>query len=374
MKQFLLFLFLLFCTNIIAQETTTAVFPFAKDQKWGIIDANKNVILAPKYSLINFFEFHKNEEAVAFVKNESNKYGIINRKGAEIIAPAYDKIYGIQQNVRNVVRASKDGKMGLLSLDTGTPITAFEYDAILNFSEGSQPVAIVRRDKKHGIISTTGKVIAAPIYKNAYHIGMDEEGGTVTKFITQDGKTIAMNAKGVVVSEIERENIAFMDMSIDEKNIAKPKFTQEYTSVEGVSGILLKITHPYAKAPYEHFLAGYNHVLHVDAVMEQQDETPSFNLLIGAKDDEVGIVNGQFEVLTPFKFNGYKKQRNQTYILHKNGLKGLANKDGKMIYDAVFSSILFLRFKDRKNEYFSIQTPAGYSGYADFEGNVFLPE
>jgi len=78
-------LFILLSTGIVQAQN---LILYTKDKLWGYCDAQKNIIIKPKYKKVDFFH-----DGLARVRsNENGRYGIINEKGEVIIPFGYASI------------------------------------------------------------------------------------------------------------------------------------------------------------------------------------------------------------------------------------------------------------------------------------------
>lgn len=73
--------------NLVSNEkllTDSTIFAYSKDDKWGFIDKNDNIIVEPKYDIVTEF----NQYGYAGIKKD-NRWGVINENGEIIVEPSY---------------------------------------------------------------------------------------------------------------------------------------------------------------------------------------------------------------------------------------------------------------------------------------------
>jgi hypothetical protein len=375
MKNILTIWVLLICFSSTAQDKVAGVYPFVLDKKnWGIIDANKKVILEPQYQRIQFFNFHMQKNAFAIVTSHEFKFGVVDRNGKEIITPTYDLIFSLENKQNENVRAKKNGKMGIMNILTQEVILPFEYDEIKWFKGTEVAVAVIKKNGKFGAVTSEGKIIASPIYEYVFY---EKEGANPEMLLVDKnnmGKVI--NANGKVINR--SVSMGNLDVDIDDNQqqdysssrkyfIKKEKYGEEEVTI-----ILLK--HPKLKETVEEIYKGTEEIIYVDVYIDEENQKPAYNYIIAQKNGKYGILGKDKSVITPFEFDEFDIGKDKEIILKKGSLKGVANEKGKLIYDAIFGSIQFYNDLDSLHNYFFISTSNGAFGYADMTGNIFLPD
>jgi hypothetical protein len=112
----------------VAMAQTVTLLPYRKIDKWGFCDSAAQIVIPPTYDEVDFFgKFNEDFPSLALVVAQ-HKRGLINKKGAVIIAAVYDDlepipIMGFQNKF---VKMKMDGKWGLLSYD-GKTIAKAEF-------------------------------------------------------------------------------------------------------------------------------------------------------------------------------------------------------------------------------------------------------
>jgi len=118
---------LLLSLNVAVAQKVTLI-PYRKIDKWGFCDSTAQIVIPPTYDDVDFFgKFNEDFPSLALVVAQ-HKRGLINKKGAVIIAAIYDDLEPIPlmgfQN--KFVKMKMDGKWGLLSYD-GKTIAKAEF-------------------------------------------------------------------------------------------------------------------------------------------------------------------------------------------------------------------------------------------------------
>lgn len=146
-------------------------------EKWGYVDRTGKVLITPKYYEAR--SFHNNyavvsvEEKVKVKVGEEEEeeikilYGVINDKGVEVVAPKYDNITEVDEDIIDIFDAQK-GKMGYYNIKTAKMITDLKYENANPFRDGR---AAVRRGSKWGFIDVTGKEVIPPTFDDVKDFG-----------------------------------------------------------------------------------------------------------------------------------------------------------------------------------------------------------
>lgn len=131
----------------------------AKENKFGLIDKNENIILPIEYDFIS--EFYNCGLAKIF---KNGKVGLINTNGIFIVPILYDFISNFKNNIAKI---KLNFKWGLINTE-GILIANFKYDYIHDFINGCY---ITELDNKFGMINTKGKEIAEPKFDEIKEAG-----------------------------------------------------------------------------------------------------------------------------------------------------------------------------------------------------------
>ncbi len=153
------------CFVLIGQLIYSQTSFKGENGKYGIKDEKGNVLLEPKYDLVN--SFFQGSAMIKF----NGKYGYIDKTGKEIVPPIYDEV-GHKFNDVGLVRVKLNNKYGFAD-KTGKEVIACIYERY-NVSKGyigTEPsmwgeYADVGLNNKMGILDKTGKIIVPLEYDN----------------------------------------------------------------------------------------------------------------------------------------------------------------------------------------------------------------
>lgn len=127
-------------------------FPIKVNKKWGLINAEGQIVLQPNYDAIG--EFKRFGYAVM---QQFGGVGLLNSKGKEIIPPRYDDLKVLDSTLIAVMR---DGDWSVLNLN-GEIVLPKGYERVTVLS--NQYISY-RRGEKWGIVDHHGNVISEPRY------------------------------------------------------------------------------------------------------------------------------------------------------------------------------------------------------------------
>lgn len=165
------------------------------DGKYGVISADKRVILEPKYDLIDHVVGNN-----MYAVNEEGKYKIISANGETVLEANFDKAISI--NGENII-IEKAGKYGIIN-NSGADIIPAEYEYLSYCFENNY---IAKKDGKYGVISTDGVAKVAFKYatmvyvKKGNFIQADNE-QLKTEIINKNFQTVFSD---IIISEINTE-------------------------------------------------------------------------------------------------------------------------------------------------------------------------
>lgn len=172
-------------------EESAGIFRVENDEdKMGIFDINGTEIIP--FSHQYFVQFTEDVwVTMSRTMPQKGKFGAIDRKGKEIIAPKYDFLRGCSEGVFS---GQINDKWGFIKM-TGEELTPFIYTyECQNFSEG---LAVVALGEKKGYIDKSGKVVIPIIYDKARSF---YKGVAIVKL---DGKYFMIDKNAKVIKNLK---------------------------------------------------------------------------------------------------------------------------------------------------------------------------
>ena len=202
--------------------TSKDYFAVYKDEKWGVIDQNGDMVIDPSYKEAITIPNSKKDVflCVYDVNYETGEYKTkaLNSKNEEIFTQ-YDKIEAIQNsdennnlwNEENVLKVKKDDKYGIIDL-TGKELSQTKYEEITAVP-GIKNALKVKENEKWGIIDNQGKIIVQTNYEDIINLGKDNKSGFIVK--GQDGKYGIIDYSNQTVLETKYDEIRYLSNTGD---------------------------------------------------------------------------------------------------------------------------------------------------------------
>ncbi|MBO7570652.1 MAG: WG repeat-containing protein [Bacteroidales bacterium] len=133
---------------------TTMGYYYRRGGKYGYIDATGKIVIDTIFDEIEYFE-----DGLARFKI-NGKRGIIDKAGNYVVKPLYEDLGFFSEDL---ARVKSDGKWGYIDR-SGKYVIEPQYEFAYGFSDG---VASVRVDGKFGYIDKTGKFVITPQFADA---------------------------------------------------------------------------------------------------------------------------------------------------------------------------------------------------------------
>ncbi len=285
------------------QVDITNYVAFYKDQKWGVLGTDGNVIVEPMYQeMIIIVDESKDVFLCTYDINEDDgtyKTKVINKNNEEIFTN-YNKVEALENydeagNIwyeENVLKVQKDGKWGLIDLD-GKEILQAEYDDITAL-KGVTNSIIVEKDGLVGLVNNKGISILNTEYTEITSYGDESKNGYIT--VNQDGKYGLVNITGKTVLENKYEKIenAYNDKYYAVQENGEEKIIDESENqiiVANFGEIRELATSGAIFIQNEKYgLMGYDGIVKMEAIYDNLRELNT-DIFLAAKDGKVGVLS-----------------------------------------------------------------------------------
>ena len=293
-------------------------FAAYKDNKWGVIDSNGNIVIEPSFG--EMIIVPNSKEDVFLYTYDVNyddgtyKTKAINSKN-EGIFTNYEQVEAISSVDENqnlvydgkVLKVQNGGKYGLINLE-GKEILPCEYDSI-NLLQGVENTLIVSKDSSYGIVDNDGKVIIPPSYSEIQNLGNEASQGFIVKNsegkygIVDIGNSQVLELKYDAISKIHEGEYYVVTEGNNQKIVKRSG--QEVLNANGKeitallknpeNGVIYKVDNKY----------GVMNLSGEDVVGASYDDLKEgkTGILIAKKDDKYGIIDLQGNGKIDFKYN-----------------------------------------------------------------------
>ena len=271
-------------------------FLLSRDNTFGVIDANGQIVIEPQY-----YEIHiPNPSKPIFVcyydyNEETGLYRtkIVNEQGTELFTK-YNKVETINLNdiqttmpyEKTVLKYEEDGKYGLIDLK-GNIVARAKYDSIdgLSNKEGE---LLISQEGKYGVINTKGAELIKPEYD---HITGDE-------YYTQKDKYAL---SGYILGLKTQDGYRYGYMSCDRKKLLET----EYNEIQRLGGIGSEDTDKdiilLAKKNGQYGLIKNKKVI-IDFKFQSIDYSGVNNLFLVTRSSKTGVYNSKGEEILAVKY------------------------------------------------------------------------
>lgn len=406
------------------------LIPFNKDGKFGYVNQQGMVVLAPAYERADVFV------GGVGVVNQNDKYGVIDQKGNWIVKPAYDDIWVNDRD--SVLTVRKGNAYGFLRLN-GQVITPVKYYSVDGYSWGvarvfqftSHPQAVNKKGKelipathyfeggpmrgfmkvidrkteKAGIIDSTGNFFLPCIYDEISLESAETGKFIVTKITPGDAGTQIKNFGVVGGAGKEIIPLRFRQIRYLGDGLFAVKVESKWGVINDKGDVLLDDKYldvlPAQPGYFFYSVLTANGMAfglmnkNMEVVLEPvcQDVKTSYkNCFACLKKTGWGVVDLKGNTIVPFEYwigygtiGGNPYNYNDLYIwAEKNNTCNLYERDGRFL--ATFSNVKFLFIHDNGlisyddqskkrmlfNKHGKQLLPAEYSSYVNFDKLVFL--
>ena len=174
-------------TNKISSKSYFSAF---KDDKWGVIDQNGEIVIEPSYQEMIIIPNPKIDVFLCTydVNYETGEYKTkaLNSENKEIFTQ-YENIEALENKdannlwyEENILKIKQNDKFGAIDLE-GKEILPLEYEEITPII-GIKNALKIKKDGKWGIAGNDGKIVIEPKYSEITNLGKDNISG----YIVQD--------------------------------------------------------------------------------------------------------------------------------------------------------------------------------------------
>ena len=302
-------------TGGITSKTYFAAF---KDNKWGVIDENGDVIIEPSYEEMMIIPNNKTDIFLCTydVNYDTGEYSTkaLNSKNQEIFTE-YNKVEAISNHDENdtlwyednVLRVQKDGKWGVINYD-GKVLLNTEYDSIESV-QGIKNALLIEKEGKYGVADNEGKIILDPIYTGVTNLGKDNRSGYIVKNdeglygIVDASKNVILENKYEEIEKVYGNDLYVVSQNGKQKIVNKDGqdvLTEGFDQITNIlktkdSGVIYTSNGKYG-------IMTLTGEIKIEAQYDNLVEAKA-NVFIATKDNKRGIIDIDNQEKLPFDYN-----------------------------------------------------------------------
>lgn len=302
-------------TGGITSKTYFAAF---KNNKWGVIDENGDVIIEPSYEEMMIIPNNKTDIFLCTydVNYDTGEYSTkaLNSKNQEIFTE-YNKVEAISNHDENdtlwyednVLRVQKDGKWGVINYD-GKVLLNTEYDSIESV-QGIKNALLIEKEGKYGVADNEGKIILDPIYTGVTNLGKDNRSGYIVKNdeglygIVDASKNVILENKYEEIEKVYGNDLYVVSQNGKQKVVNKDGqdvLTEGFDQITNIlktkdSGVIYTSNGKYG-------IMTLTGEIKIEAQYDNLVEAKA-NVFIATKDNKRGIIDIDNQEKVPFDYN-----------------------------------------------------------------------
>ena len=267
-----------------------------------------------------------------FTSFQNNKYGVINNKGEEVIAPSYQEYIVIPNNKTDIFLCTFDVdytnntyKTKALNSKNEEIFTNYEniepivnYDKLYSLKNTDNSI-LVEKEGKIGLVDSTGKVIVEPQYKEIRGLGIDYKLGYIV--ITEDDQYGIVDCNNQQVLNTKYQDIK----SLTENGVYAVKENGSWELVQRDGELKL-----------------------ADGLQNVQDilGIKNGNVIIKNTNNKVGVISLEGETILNTVYDDVKFAFTGAYIIEQNGKYGIAKSKDEIVINPIYTTMNYISTAD----------------------------
>lgn len=285
--------------------------PIIKNNKYGLMNQEGELVVAPKYDKIEAFS-----GGLAKVSFDS-RIGFIDTTGKEVIHTVYDtNSFGFTKDGVTIMR--QGSRYGLVHKN-GTRILPIEYNDIGWFNAAG--LAVIKRHKKYGYVNTKGEIVLPFQYDYArnFSYGLAQ--------VEKDGKKYLIDIKGNKRFQIDYDYISgFSD------GLAKVRRNGQHAFVNKEGKIVIPFESYERIDDFKNGVAIAKKISESTGSSSQQEQSSMVPQLKSEPKSYFGLIDRQGRIIADFEYDEISVYRDCFYALQRGTeSRQLMIRDGKVI-------------------------------------------
>ena len=296
--------------------------------KVGIVNNEGKIVVEPKYADIDVLG--EDNKSGFIVKDDNNKYGIINYSNNQILEIKYDGIEKVYGNDLYVVKV--DGKQKLVNKENADVLTK-GFDSIKQILENQENAVIFVKANKYGVMNLSGEVLIDAEYDDLKE--------------TKTGIFIAKKVDKYGIIDIEKqEKMSFAYSSISYNKKADIYITEDSEFNSNIlnsnletklTGILIELNENkgYFKLRINDEYKYYNFKFEEK---QESDIFPNRTLFLSKKDGKYGFVDKNGKVVVDYIYDDATEQNDYGFAgIKKDAKWGSIDTKGNVVQEPTYN-------------------------------------
>ncbi len=378
MRYHLIFIFSILSFFSFAQFEASNLLPVKIEQKWGLIDGNGNIVMAPKYDLIGTRfgsqQLVSSRLAPTYVTVQlGNKIGLITNRGQEVLAPLFDEV--IESFPDSIFTVKNDGQL-LVVNGEGETIFDGKYEKVVPIS-GVRDFYIIQENGKYGLLKKgEGYIIPTkyswlqihqlrkPFLEFKTETSAKEEKYGIIDFNNQIILPAEFDSIKMVNQNFFLTKKDFFELRDGENNILVSE-KDKWSAVKILSTSFLSFSSNIEKKTKIYSIKSKAFI----EVKTDFDEYARFrsNFLLGKKDGKFGLIDTLGNEVIPPRYNQIMHLEGDTLFKVKKFLWGVYNINQGLIATINYDAI------DLFNDQFAVVKNQNKSGLINRKGQEVAP-
>ena len=317
---------------------------YKKEELLGVMNEGYFAFVPPIYAEIKIVKI--NNQIGILVKNTSNKYGLLNNRGENILDTIYDNLK-VQENANNLfISYKKNNKWGVINYNMTTFPT--KYDSI-EFCKNSR--IIYHMDGLYGYLNQKGVEISKPIFSKIDQLNYNSDISNI-EIVRSNNKFGIIDSNANFIIEPKFDKIEILNNSLSTKKVAKFYIKVKKDSKVGYFNEFGNILIEPKYDTILNFISGD----FLNAFFESAGKWGLLDKTTGAE-----LSPAKYDEIIPMKFqkNFYKYRIKSKY--------GVLSKGGKEVTEVLYDSIV-----EESESNLRVKQNTRF-GIIDYTGRIVIP-
>lgn len=320
--------------QIIAQPEVKNSLKISKEGKVGIADSEGKIIIEPKYKDVE--NLGKENKEGFIVKDENEKFGIVDFSNNQILEAKYDGISKVYGNDLYVVMQGKDQ---VLVKKDGTVVLEKGFDEITEVLKNAENGVVYKSSNKYGIMKQNGETTINAEYDDL------KEAKTGILIAKKNGNYGIIDLGNNTKVEFRYSSITYnekADIYIAQDQEYNDEILNSNYEVKQ-TGILIDLNEEKGYLA----LRQNDEYKYYNFKFEERKESDIFNtttLFLSKKDGKYGYVDKDGNVVVDYKYDDAGSQNIYGYsAVKKDGKWGAINSKGEVVQEPTYNLDEYLK-------------------------------